>query len=63
VEACYGLEQGALARPVVPDKSEHFPFPDVQIYCSFPASMVIPICIRVKRTFQILLAAILLIPP
>src|SRR5215204_4101597 len=26
-----GLEQGALARPVVPDKSEHFPFPDVQI--------------------------------
>src|SRR5829696_7958041 len=31
VEACYGLEQGALARPVVPDKSEHFPFPEVHI--------------------------------
>src|SRR5215203_3825527 len=31
VEAGDGLEQGALASPVVPDKSEHFPFPDVQI--------------------------------
>src|SRR5215212_6325207 len=31
MEAGDGLEQGALARPVVPDKSEHFPFPDVQI--------------------------------
>src|SRR5215208_6917044 len=31
VEAGDGLEQGALARPVVPDKAEYFSFPDVQV--------------------------------
>src|SRR5829696_4152189 len=31
MEAGDGFEQGALARPVVPDKSEHFPFPEEQI--------------------------------
>ena len=31
VEARNGLEQRALARPIVPDKSEYFSFPDVQV--------------------------------